>query len=47
MVIFRDVNEDWFEPSTILSQRHLPSKWNSIGKHTEGSWRFDVVPNDT
>ena len=43
---FWDINEDRFEPSTISSQRLLPSKWNPKGKHIEGAWRFDVVPND-
>ena len=46
VVICWDSNEDRFEPSTISSQRLLPSKWNPKGKHTEGAWRFDVVPND-
>ena len=32
------------EPSTTSSQRLLISKWNTKGTHSEGAWRFDVVP---
>ena len=30
------------EPVTTSAQRLLSTKWNPKGKHTKGSWRFDV-----
>ena len=30
------------EPVKTLAHCLLPTKWNPKGKHTEGSWRYDV-----
>ena len=37
-----DANTDRNEPIHITDQRLLPSKWNPKGKHSDGSWRFDL-----
>ena len=37
VVICWDANEKRSEPSTISSQRILPSKWNPKGKYIEGA----------
>ena len=41
-----DENKVQNEPSTTSSQRLLISKWNPKCTHSEGAWRFDVVPRN-
>ena len=37
-----DESKERNEPASESAQRLLPSKWNPRGKHTDGSWRFDI-----
>ena len=38
-----DENKDRNEPSYVLSQMLLPSKWNPKKEHSKGAWRLDVT----
>ena len=36
-----DENKERNEASHVTLQRLLPSKWNPMNNHTQGSWRLD------
>ena len=40
--IYWNVNIDINNPIHITAQRLLPTEWNPKGKHSDGSWRFDL-----